>query len=110
MSHIMTITDGVPAFTCTEAPDAECYIYPACACDYYDVEHDAKHAKVQHEKCLLTGWYGINPETTEGMFLEGDDAMPDNAEGEIDIEWDDCPLWYFVPAPESHDLPTGEHR
>lgn len=102
MSHIMTITDGVPSFTCTEASDAECHHYPACECDYYDDEHDANHPKVQHEECWLALWYGIDPTTTQDMFIEDDDSMPRDATGEIEIEWNESPMWRFVSVRESH--------
>lgn len=108
MSHTMTITDSIPSFTCTNGPEAACHSYPACDCDEWTEDHAREHPNVQHEKCVLDSWYSISTDATQDMYLEGDDPMPENATGEIETEWDECPLWYFLNAPESHDSSTTE--
>lgn len=98
MSHIMTITDGVPSFTCTAPADAACHQYPDCECEHWGDDHE--HPTVTHATCWLTEWYRlgdidqmyIDP-TERGTFTA---EMPLNASGEIDIEFDECPLWSFI--------------
>jgi hypothetical protein len=100
MSHIMTITDGVPSFTCTAPADADCHKYPACECEHWGEGHE--HPTVTNPQCWLALWYALGTGDTAEMYYSaergdsGYEDMPANASGEIDIEFDECPLWSFV--------------
>ena len=91
--HTMTITDGSPVFTCTGDSTAACHQYPDCDCESW-VPGEHEHPSSSHDECHLAGWYK-RPEETAEMFVEDGDVMPQNASGPIDIEWDECPLWWF---------------
>jgi hypothetical protein len=94
--HIMTITDGVPVFTCTFDTTADCHQYPDCECESWTTEGH-EHPSSAHDACYLADWYK-RPEDTAEMFIEDGSMMPENASGPIDIEWDEFPLWYFEEA------------
>lgn len=100
--HTMTTdTQSRPTFTCTAPRTAPCHIYADCmtidGCESRD--ENCQHAEVEHDACLLAGWYD-EPADTGAMHLdlveqESDTTPPANVSGPIEIEWDECPLWSF---------------
>ncbi|TDW31003.1 hypothetical protein [Cryobacterium psychrophilum] len=97
-SHTMTITDGVPVFACSFSISASCYQYPDCECESW-VPGAHEHPSITHAECLLAGWFK-HPGDTREMFIEDGSMMPENASGPIEVEWDDCPLWFFTKTDE----------
>lgn len=70
-------------FTCTASPTDPCHVYPACACeswdlDYLDVENERRselklahrHPSTPHDECWMSPWF-----ESDGASYEGDDAV-----------------------------------